>query len=50
MKEVSNCVIEAPKLLGEPGIGNIHFKNLGLLTKWWWKFALDDNSLWKTVA
>lgn len=26
---------EAPKSIGGLGLGNIHLKNLGLLTKWW---------------
>lgn len=40
---------ELPKNLGGLGIGNILFKNLILLFKWWWRFSNFDSSLWKRI-
>lgn len=42
--------MEAPKSLGGLGFGNIHIKNLGLLYKWWFKFANSHGVLWKRVV
>lgn len=42
--------IEAPRSLGGLAFGSIYLKNLGLLTQWWWKYAIDDGSLWKQVV
>lgn len=42
--------MEAPKALGGLGFGNIKMMNLGLLSKWWWKFSTQSNPLWKQVV
>lgn len=41
--------IELPKALGGLGVGNIMYKNLVLLFKWWWRFLQFDNTLWKRI-
>lgn len=42
--------LEAPKFIGGLGFGNLQLKNLGLLSKWWWKFANTANPLWKRMV
>lgn len=42
-------LIELPKEMGGLGVGNIMYKNLSLIFKWWWRFYESDNSLWKTI-
>lgn len=42
--------LEAPISFGGLGLGNLKIKNLGLLFKWWWKFLLEDEQLWKKVV
>lgn len=37
--------VELPKDLGGLGVGNIMYKNLILLFKWWWRFSKSDNTL-----
>ena len=41
--------IELPKESGGLGVGNIMYKNLALLFKWWWRFSEADSSLWKKI-
>lgn len=41
--------IELPKNLGGLGVGNIMYKNLTLLFKWWWRFSESNNVLWKRI-
>ena len=41
--------IELPKELGGLGVGNIMYKNLILLFKWWWRYSESDNVLWKRI-
>lgn len=41
--------IELPLSLGGLGVGNILYKNLILLFKWWWRFSDADNTLWKRI-
>lgn len=41
--------IELPKSLGGLGVGNILYKNLVLLFKWWWRFSGSNNTLWKRI-
>jgi reverse transcriptase-like protein/endonuclease/exonuclease/phosphatase family protein len=41
--------IELPKSLGGLGVGNIMYKNLVLLFKWWWRFSGSDSTLWKRI-
>nr|GEZ16205.1 transposon TX1 uncharacterized [Tanacetum cinerariifolium] len=31
------------------GIGNLHAANLAMLTKWWWRFHTEKNTLWKDI-
>lgn len=37
--------LEAPRSLGGLEFGIIHIGNLGLLTKWWWKYSKEPNVL-----
>ena len=41
--------IELPKELGGLGVGNIMYKNLTLLFKWWWRYSETDDALWKKI-
>lgn len=41
--------IELPKSLGGLGVGNILYKNLVLLFKWWWRYSATDSSFWKRI-
>lgn len=38
-----------PKVKGGFGVSNHEFKNQVLLSKWWWGFAKEPNSLWRKV-
>lgn len=42
--------LEALKDLGGMGFGNLIFKNLGLLTKWWLRFSIEVEPLWKRMV
>ena len=42
--------IELPKELGGLGVGNIMYKNLVLLFKWWWRYSESGNVLWKRIV
>lgn len=42
--------LAAPKEMGGLGIGDLKLKNLGLLLKWWWKYSVDQGSLWKKTV
>ncbi|GJS28729.1 putative RNA-directed DNA polymerase [Tanacetum coccineum] len=35
---------------GGLGIGSLEASNLAMLTKWWWRFHTNFNSLWKLVV
>ncbi|KAJ9567733.1 hypothetical protein OSB04_003699 [Centaurea solstitialis] len=39
----------APKDSGGLGIGSLKAQNLALLSKWWWRFWSENQSLWKMV-
>lgn len=41
--------IELPKDLGGLGLGNILYKKLILLFKWWWRYSQSDNTFWKRL-
>ena len=41
--------IQLPTEMGGLGVGNIMYKNLTLLFKWWWRFSESDNTLWKII-
>lgn len=34
---------------GGLGIGSLQASNLAMLTKWWWRFRTENNSLWKAI-
>lgn len=42
--------LAAPKDYGGFGIGDIRMKNLDSLLKWWWRYSISDNPLWKRVV
>ncbi|KAM0003966.1 putative reverse transcriptase zinc-binding domain-containing protein [Helianthus debilis subsp. tardiflorus] len=39
----------APKDFGGLGFGSLREFNLAMLVKWWWRFKMDTNSLWRKV-
>ena len=41
--------IELPKEMGGLGVGNIMYKYLILLFKWWWRLTETNNTLWKSI-
>lgn len=41
--------IALPKDLGGLGVGDIMYRNLILLFKWWWRFFEAEISLWKWI-
>nr|GEU70344.1 tetratricopeptide repeat (TPR)-like superfamily protein [Tanacetum cinerariifolium] len=43
-----NKVISSPKQ-GDLGIGGLVVSNQALLAKWWWRFLIEDNTLWCKV-
>ncbi|KAJ0941986.1 putative RNA-directed DNA polymerase [Helianthus annuus] len=42
--------IMAPKELGGAGLGSLKEANYALLAKWWWRFKVENNSIWKKVV
>lgn len=42
-------LMEAPIEFGGLGLGDIRLKNLGLLSKWWWKYSTMDDTLWMRI-
>ncbi|KAJ0482819.1 putative RNA-directed DNA polymerase [Helianthus annuus] len=42
--------IMAPKESGGAGLGSLKETNLALLAKWWWRFKVEDNNIWKKVV
>ena len=42
-------IVYAGKEEGDLGIKNLSTMNRALLEKWTWRFAVEENSLWKTV-
>ncbi|KAJ0601850.1 putative RNA-directed DNA polymerase [Helianthus annuus] len=42
--------IMAPKEAGGVGIGSLKEVNFALLAKWWWRFKVDNKSIWKKVV
>ena len=47
---VKRSSIEMPKEMGALGVGNIMYKNLILLFKWWWRYSESNNTLWKKFS
>jgi len=43
-------VVMKQKSEGGLGVGDIVSKNAALLLKWWWRFASEEDALWKTVV
>lgn len=35
--------------MGGFGVGNLIYKNLGLLLKWIWRFFMEEDILWRNV-
>ncbi|KAJ0895798.1 putative RNA-directed DNA polymerase [Helianthus annuus] len=42
--------IMAPKELGGAGLGSLKEANYALLAKWWWRFKMENDSIWKKVV
>lgn len=42
-------IVCQPKSKGGLGIRNLFVMNRALLAKWWWRFAVEKDSLWKRV-
>jgi len=42
-------LVQQRKDRGGLGVGDIEFKNDALLLKWWWRYATEDNVMWKKV-
>ncbi|KAJ0428711.1 putative RNA-directed DNA polymerase [Helianthus annuus] len=40
---------KAPKEFGGTGLGSLMETNIAMLGKWWWRFKIDKNSLWRKV-
>ncbi|GJX59890.1 RNA-directed DNA polymerase, eukaryota [Tanacetum coccineum] len=49
LKSVLEALVCSPKSCGGLGIGSIHALNLATLSKWWWRFHLEKNSLWSLI-
>ncbi|XP_022020022.1 uncharacterized protein LOC110920094 [Helianthus annuus] len=39
-----------PKDLGGLGMGSLREANVAMLSKWWWRFKVDQQSLWRKVV
>ncbi|GJR02297.1 putative RNA-directed DNA polymerase, eukaryota, reverse transcriptase zinc-binding domain protein [Tanacetum coccineum] len=39
----------SPKSCGGLGVGSLSALNLAMMSKWWWRFHLEKNSLWRRV-
>lgn len=39
-----------PKSLGGLGFGSLVHKKLALLAKWWWRFGVKKEALWRKVS
>ncbi|KAJ0883842.1 putative RNA-directed DNA polymerase [Helianthus annuus] len=49
MKWVAWKSIMTPKEFGGLGFGSLRDANVAMLVKWWWRFKVDRNSLWRKV-
>lgn len=47
---IKRSIIELRKEKGGLGIGNLLHRNLALLFKWWWRFSVEGNPLWKRIV
>ena len=43
-------ILELPKKLGGVNIGNLQFRNLGLLFRWVWRLVNEPSSLWQQLV
>jgi len=43
-------LVQQPNCKGGLGVGNIVMKNAALLFKWWWRYACEEDSLWRRVV
>ncbi|KAF5760166.1 putative RNA-directed DNA polymerase [Helianthus annuus] len=50
MKWVAWKSMMTPKDLGGMGFGSLRAVNLAMLSKWWWRFKVERDSLWKKVV
>lgn len=41
--------VQLPKKQGGFGIRDIRLMNVCLLIKWWWRYAVEEEALWKSV-
>ena len=46
---VSREIVQQPKGRGGLGVRDIAMKNAALLFKWWWRYACEEDSLWRRV-
>ena len=50
MALVKWSTIQLLKEIGGLGVGDILLKNAAFLYKWWWRFATEEDPLWKRVV
>ncbi|KAM0029767.1 putative RNA-directed DNA polymerase [Helianthus debilis subsp. tardiflorus] len=50
MKWVAWRNMMTPKDLGGMGFGSLRVANLAMLSKWWWRFKVEKDSLWRKVV
>ena len=50
MASISWRQIQLPKEVRGLGVGDLIIKNVALLFKWWWRFSLEDQPLWKKIV
>ncbi|KAJ0445610.1 putative reverse transcriptase zinc-binding domain-containing protein [Helianthus annuus] len=50
MKWVAWKNMMTPKDLGGMGLGSLRVMNLAMLSKWWWRFKIEKDSLWRKVV
>ena len=43
-------IVQQPKCKCGLGVGDLVIKNTALLFKWWWRYASEENSLWRKVV
>ena len=49
MAKVKWSKVCKPKLFGCLGISNIINKNTAMLAKWWWRFGVEKEALWRKL-
>ena len=43
-------IVQRPKCRDGLGVGDIVKKNVAFLFKWWWRYASEEDSLWRRVV